>query len=34
VRRWIENRLATLVATYYMAAMARATTALPHNELD
>lgn len=34
MRRWIENQLATLVATYYMAATARAITALPHNELD
>jgi hypothetical protein len=34
MRRWIENQLATLVATYYAAAMARATTALPHDELD
>jgi hypothetical protein len=33
VRRWIENRLAMLVATYYVAAMARAITALPHDEL-
>jgi hypothetical protein len=33
VRRWIENRLAMLIATYYTAAMARAITALPHDEL-
>jgi hypothetical protein len=33
VRRWLENRLGMLVATYYMRAMARAITALPHDEL-
>jgi hypothetical protein len=33
VRRWIENRLATLVALCYGAVMERALTALPHDEL-
>jgi hypothetical protein len=33
VRHWIENRLAMLVATCYAAALARAITALPHDEL-
>jgi hypothetical protein len=33
VRRWIENRLATLVAPCYSAVMERALTALPHDEL-
>jgi hypothetical protein len=33
VRRWIENRLAMLVATCYAAVMERAITALPHDEL-
>ena len=32
MRRWLEERLAMLVATYYAAAMARAITALPHDE--
>lgn len=27
------NRLGMLIATYYAAALARAITALPHNEL-
>ncbi|MDT5326565.1 MAG: hypothetical protein QOF25_3717 [Mycobacterium sp.] len=34
VRRWLEKRLAMLIATYYAAAMARAIAALPHDELD
>ena len=34
VRRWLEKRLAMLIATYYAAAMARAITALPHDESD
>jgi hypothetical protein len=34
VRRWLERRLAMLIATYYAAAMARAIAALPHDELD
>ncbi|MDT5097020.1 MAG: hypothetical protein QOC76_757 [Mycobacterium sp.] len=34
VRRWLEKRLAMLIATYYAAAMARAINALPHDELD
>jgi hypothetical protein len=34
VRRWLEKRLAVLIATYYAAAMARAINALPHDELD
>ena len=34
VRRWLEMRLAMLIATYYAAAMARAISAVPHDELD
>ena len=34
MRRWLEKRLGMLIATYYAAAMARAITALPHDELD
>ena len=34
MRRWFENRLAMLLAATYVAAMARAMTALPHDELD
>jgi hypothetical protein len=34
VRRWLEKRLAMLIANYYAAAMARAINALPHDELD
>jgi hypothetical protein len=34
VRRWLEKRLAMLIATYYAAAMARAIAALPHDDLD
>jgi hypothetical protein len=34
MRRWFENRLAMLVAAYYVAAMTRAMAALPHDELD
>ena len=34
VRRWLEKRLAMLIANYYAAAMARAIDALPHDELD
>ena len=33
MRRWLENRLGMLVATCYTVAMARAITALPHDEL-
>ncbi len=33
VRRWLEKRLGMLIATYYVAAVARAITALPHDEL-
>jgi len=33
VRRWIENRLAMLVAKCYAAVLERAITALPHDEL-
>lgn len=33
MRSWLENRLGMLVAFYYTAAMARAITALPHDEL-
>lgn len=33
VKRWIENRLAMLVATCYAAVMEQAITALPHDEL-
>jgi hypothetical protein len=32
-RRWLENRLAMLLAATYLAATARAMTALPHDEL-
>ena len=32
MRRWIENRLAILVATCYAAVMERAITALPYDE--
>jgi hypothetical protein len=34
VKRWLEQRLAMLIATYYAVAMARAIAALPHDELD
>jgi hypothetical protein len=34
VRRWLEQRLAMLIATYYSAAMARAISAFPDDELD
>ena len=34
MRRWIEQRLAMLIANYYAAAMARAIAAVPHDELD
>ena len=34
VRRWLETRVAMLIATYYAAAMARAISAVPHDELD
>lgn len=34
VGRWLEKRLAMLIATCYAAAMARAITALQHDELD
>jgi hypothetical protein len=34
VRRWLEKRLAMLIATYYAAAMARVIAAVPHDELD
>lgn len=33
VRRWLEQRLAMLIATYYGAAMARAITVFPDHEL-
>ena len=33
VKRWLEKRLAMLIASYYAAAMARAIAALPHYEL-
>lgn len=33
MRGWPENRLGMLVATYNTGAMARAITALPHDEL-
>jgi hypothetical protein len=34
VRRWLEKRLAMLIATYYAPTMARAITAVPHDDLD
>ena len=34
VRRWLEKRMAMLIATYYAAAMARAIAALPDDEPD
>jgi hypothetical protein len=34
VRRWLEKRLAMLIATYYAVAMARAITAFPGDEPD
>jgi hypothetical protein len=34
VRRWLEKRLAMLIATYYSAAMARAISAFPDDEPD
>jgi hypothetical protein len=33
MKRWLENRLAMLFAATYVAATARAMTALPHDEL-
>ncbi|MDT5197072.1 MAG: hypothetical protein QOH20_3826 [Mycobacterium sp.] len=33
MRRWFVNRLAMLFAATYVAATARAMTALPHDEL-
>jgi hypothetical protein len=33
MRRWFENGLAMLLAATYLAARARAMTALPHDEL-
>ena len=33
VFRWFENRVAMLLAATYVAAMARAMDALPHDEL-
>jgi hypothetical protein len=33
MKRWFENRLAMLLAATYMASMARAIAALPHDEL-
>jgi hypothetical protein len=33
MRRWLENRLARLLATAYLAARARAIAAVPHDEL-
>jgi hypothetical protein len=33
MRRWFENRVAMLLAATYVAAMARAMDALPHDEL-
>ena len=32
MRRWLENRLARLLAAAYVAARARAIAALPHDE--
>jgi hypothetical protein len=32
VRRWLERRLAILIATYYATAMERAIRSLPHDE--
>jgi hypothetical protein len=34
VRHWLKKRLATLIANYYAATIARAIAALPHDELD
>jgi hypothetical protein len=34
MRRWFENRVAMLLASTYVAAMARAMDALPHDELN
>jgi hypothetical protein len=34
VRRWLENRLAMLIATYYAAATARVVTAFQDDEPD
>jgi hypothetical protein len=34
MRRWLENRLARLLAAAYVAARARAIAALPHDELS
>jgi hypothetical protein len=34
MRRWFENRLARLLAAAYVAARARATAELPHDELS
>lgn len=34
VRRWFQERLGMLLATYYAAVMAQAIAALPHDELD
>jgi hypothetical protein len=34
MRRWLSNRLAMLLAATYVAAMARAVAALPHDELS
>ena len=33
-RRWLERRLAMLIATYYAAAMARAMSAFSDDEPD
>jgi hypothetical protein len=33
MRHWFDNRLAMLLAATYVAARARAMTALPHDEL-
>ena len=33
MRRWFDKRLAMLLAATYVAARARAMTALPHDEL-
>ena len=34
MRRWFENRLSTLLAASYVAAIARGMNAVPHDELD
>jgi hypothetical protein len=34
VMHWLEKRLVMLIATFYATAMARAISALPHDDLD